>query len=76
MKYVIANQHKAFDTGFLSVGHRTDKIGKNILLNEKEVMNSIILSGDLDARASALGGKVYTENNVFTIISREDWSNE
>ena len=76
MEYIIANRGKALDAGFTTLGHRTDKAGKNILLNEKEVMDSVVLSGDIDSRAASIDGSVYTENKVMTIISREDWSNE
>lgn len=74
MKYVIADRNKAANVGIVLIGHRFDNVGKNVLLNEKEVMNNQVLSGDLDARAEALSGQAYPENTIFQIINKEDWT--
>lgn len=71
MQYIIANKNKAIQKGFTIIGHRTH--GDKILLNEKEVLDSPRLSGELKERVEEVDGYVYSEARVINITKSEGW---
>ncbi len=71
MKYIIADKAKAADVGFVIEDHR--RKDNQILLNEKEVMSNIALTGTLKQRVKQLNGASYTEKQVITEINKGGW---
>lgn len=71
MKYVICNKDKALAAGFHELGHKMK--GTMMLLNEREVIISPRLSGTLEERASALGGRTYSRTGVFHYVKQNKW---
>ena len=71
MQNIIANKSKAIPKGFTVKGHRTH--GDKILLNEKEILDSNELTGDLNERAKEIDGIVYSEPKVINVIQMEGW---
>lgn len=67
MEYVIANLKKAKDWGFSEIGHNVKD--NFICLNEKEVLNSEALKGDLEERAEALGGYIASVSEAKFIMN-------
>lgn len=50
--------------------------GKDVFLNEKEVINSQTLNGTLEERAETLEGKVLTETEALKLKNiDESWKN-
>lgn len=71
MQYIIANKSKAILKGFTVMGHRT--LGDKILLNEKEILDSDKLTGNIKERASEIDGYIYSEPKVINVIKMEGW---
>lgn len=69
MKYVVTQTQKAIEIGIDPTGHfkKNDKI----ILNEKEVMQSPFLEGDIESRVKAIEAKLYTQNYTKRIIKTE-----
>lgn len=73
MKYIIADKYLAGSAGFDVSVHRTNK--KNIILNEKEVMNKASLEGvTLEEKSKQIDGKVYERAELIQIISKGGWN--
>ena len=80
MLYVIADTAKSQAAGFNPLTHRTEgkpivlngyrEARQWIVLNEKEVRFSAKLTGTLEERAEALGGKVYTLSEARDELTR------
>lgn len=71
MKYVIANDEKAFEAGVPLLGHLVK--GDSIILNEKEVMCNPALSGEFEDRVKSLDGTACTCTSVKQVISEGGW---
>lgn len=69
MRYIIASKEKASQKGFAVKLHRSN--GKQVILNEKEVMNNRLLSGTLEERCAQIDGMDYSEKDMLHIIN--DW---
>lgn len=67
MRYIIASKEKASQHGFVTKLHRCN--GKQIILNEKEVMNSRMLSGTFEERCAMIDGMDYSEKDMLHIIN-------
>ena len=55
MRYALVNRQRAVSAGFALDGHKKS-IDDKVLLNEKEVMQNSLLSGDMEERCQWLGG--------------------
>lgn len=65
MKYILCPISKAIENGFSKLGRITN--GKELFLNEKEVMNAPALKGTLTARAKTLCGTVLTDTEAMKV---------
>lgn len=69
MRYIIAYKTSAVSHGFQVETHRC--VGDLICLNEKEVMNSVCMSGDLEERAGKLNGVVCDQYDALAYMNKE-----
>jgi len=65
MKYILCPITKAVDNGFSKIGRISN--GKEMFLNEKEVLNAPALTGTLEERADTLGGMVLTDTEAMKL---------
>ena len=72
MRYIIADKTKASDAGINLLGHRTN--GNLVILNEKEVMMSPSLNGDLEKRCVAILGTCYTRDGIEDALREGGWN--
>ncbi|MGM9779383.1 MAG: hypothetical protein ACI3ZD_13815 [Prevotella sp.] len=74
MNYIVCTTIKAKEYGFQMYGRISN--GKDVFLNEKEVINSQTLNGTLEERAETLEGKVLTETEALKLKNiDESWKN-
>ena len=67
MRYVTADR-KAVERAGLNLFGRVS-VGRDVVVNEKELMYCAGLSGDFDERVEQLGGTAYTHNQIVNLIS-------
>jgi len=58
MRYFLVPKRPATEHGFQMATHRC--VGPNMILNEIEVMNSPLLTGDAEERHRQLGGDMFS----------------
>ncbi|MEG1729614.1 MAG: hypothetical protein RR280_08770 [Bacteroidaceae bacterium] len=72
MIYVIADKVKCADSGFSTSTHRVN--GNLMLLNEKEVINNVALSGmNLREKMIPISGKDYTLSEIKQVMKEGGW---
>lgn len=68
MRYIIANKSTAVDYGFQVETHLcTDDM---MCINEKELMNSICMSGTLEERANKLHGVICDQYDAQSFMNK------
>ena len=67
MRYIAASRYKAEAAGFRMLGRVILKPGR-VILNEKEVITRPGLTGTLEERVAALGGQIYSHNDISNLI--------
>lgn len=67
MEYIIADKAKAINYGFTAETHRCK--GDMMCINEKELMNSVCLSGSLKERADKLHGVVCNQYDALEFMN-------
>lgn len=67
MRYLLPDTATANHYGFSTFTHTTS--GERLILNEKEVMASTLLKGDIEKRAETLGCTVLTRTELKNIIN-------
>lgn len=68
MRYIIANKAKAVNYGFQVETHLcTDDM---MCINEKELMNSVCISGNLEERADKLSGIVCDQYEALSFMNK------
>lgn len=73
MRYIVLEKSRAVDIGIAIKWHKV-KLAK-VIINEKELMNSIALNGDYDSRLEAVSGKSYTNSEINNLINEGGWKN-
>ncbi len=67
MRYIIADKTKAVNYGFLVETHRCN--GDMMCINEKDLMNTLCLSGTIEERAYKLGGVVCDQYEALAFMN-------
>ncbi len=67
MRYIIADKTKAVNYGFLVETHICS--GDMMCINEKDLMNTVCLSGTLEERADKLGGVVCDQYEAMAFMN-------
>lgn len=70
MKYIVCGISEAKHCGFPMYGRITN--GSETILNEKEVVSTETLTGTLEERANALGGRVLTDKEAMKLINIDE----
>lgn len=73
MKYIVADIDKASDIGIELKGHLIN--GRLIIFNEKELLTVSCIDGDLNERADAISGVIYTNTEINQLINKGGWKN-
>lgn len=68
MKYILANKIKAQEHGFLARLHHCTI--EQMMLNEREVMRSSKLNGNLEERVIPLEGIILDNNQAKNVINK------
>lgn len=69
MNYIIADKTKAVNYGFQVETHVCN--GDMMCINEKELMNSVCISGTLKERADKLNGVVCDQYDALALINNK-----
>ena len=69
MRYIIADKSKAVDYGFQVETHLCN--GDMMCINEKDLMNSVCISGSLNERAEKLNGVVCDQYDALAFMNNK-----
>lgn len=67
MRYIIADKSKAINYGFMAETHLCSD--NMMCINEKDLINSVCISGTLEERADKLGGVVCDQYEAIAFMN-------